>query len=115
MNSIIWIRIGQALLLLICLLATIAVCYVGIMARKRADSRGKKVRYILFGGGLGLLFGISLSTVFLLEQMMTQGAGNPSPIGAAAQFFCCSTAPVFIFAAAVMQFLWLRQRRRWRR
>ena len=110
MNSALWIRIIQGLLILVCLLATAAVCYVGIVARKRADSRGKQVRYILFGSGLGLLFGVSLSVFFLLEQMMTRGVDSSSLAGTVAQFFCCSTVPVHVFAAAVMQFLWLRHR-----
>ncbi len=111
MNSVLWMRIVQALLLLVCLLATAALCYVGAVAWKRADSRGKRVKYILFGSGLGLLFGISLSAFFLMQQMMTRGIDSASLVKTVAQYLCCSVVPAFMFAAAVIQFLWLRKYR----
>jgi hypothetical protein len=42
---------------------------------------------------------------------MTRGVDSSSLAGTVAQFFCCSTVPVLVFAAAVMQFLWLRRYR----
>lgn len=75
------------LLSAIALILSLATTGVGFLARRKADSQHELSRYVLLGGILGALAGISWSAVFLV------GASDPMAL--------LVFLPVMLFAALV--------------